>query len=80
MLKFINQFSFVIFSIFFLVLAGIFLLRGGMTWLRIAIFSVLLLGAVSAWLVLRPRQINGDLVRETIGAGKPVLLEFQSPY
>lgn len=78
--KFINQYSFVIFSALFLVLAGTFLLRGGMTWVRIAIFSVLLLGVVSAWFILRPRQINGDLVRETIGAGKPVLLEFQSPY
>ncbi len=46
--------------------------------------GVLTIVIVSAWGILRPTQtpLMGDAktVQAMIGAGKPVLLEFQSPY
>ena len=46
--------------------------------------GVVLAGLLIAWSVLHPRQTplmdDARMVQEMIGAGKPVLLEFQSPY
>jgi multisubunit Na+/H+ antiporter MnhB subunit len=46
--------------------------------------SVVIVGLVVAWITLHPRQTplmdDAKMVQEMIGAGKPVLLEFQSPY
>lgn len=46
--------------------------------------GVVIAGLVFAWITLHPRQtpLMGDAtaVQEMIGKGKPVLLEFQSPY
>lgn len=46
--------------------------------------GVVLAGLLIAWSVLHPRQTplmdDAKMVQEMIGAGKPVLLEFQSPY
>jgi hypothetical protein len=46
--------------------------------------SVVILGLIIAWVVLHPRQTplmdDARDVQEMIGQGKPVLLEFQSPY
>jgi hypothetical protein len=46
--------------------------------------GVVLLGLVVAWWMLHPTQtpLMGDAkaVQSMIGQGKPVLLEFQSPY
>lgn len=46
--------------------------------------GVVVVGLGVAWIMLHPRQTplmeDAAMVQEMIGAGKPVLLEFQSPY
>ena len=46
--------------------------------------GVAIVGMVLAWVTLHPRQTplmdDAKMVQEMIGQGKPVLLEFQSPY
>ncbi len=46
--------------------------------------GVVIVGLGVAWAMLHPRQTllmdDAKMVQEMIGAGKPVLLEFQSPY
>ena len=46
--------------------------------------GVVIIGMVLAWVTLHPRQTplmdDAKMVQEMIGQGKPVLLEFQSPY
>ena len=46
--------------------------------------GVVVIGLVVAWLLLHPTQTplmnDAKAVQSVIGQGKPVLLEFQSPY
>jgi hypothetical protein len=46
--------------------------------------GVVVVGLGVAWIMLHPRQTllmeDATRVQQMIGAGKPVLLEFQSPY
>jgi hypothetical protein len=46
--------------------------------------GVVIAGLTVAWITLHPRQTplmdDAKMVQEMIGDGKPVLLEFQSPY
>ena len=82
-MQFFNQNSLWIGGLILITLISFFRLRDGVTrrdGLVIgAVIGVLILG----WAVFRPRasQVAGaDEIRARIGAGKPVLLEFQSPY
>ncbi len=47
-------------------------------------FGAIAAGLVVTWIILHPRQTplmtDAKAVRQMIGAGEPVLLEFQSPY
>jgi hypothetical protein len=47
-------------------------------------FGVIAGALITAWVILHPRQTplmdESKMVQEMIGAGTPVLLEFQSPY
>ncbi len=47
-------------------------------------FGIILAALLGAWAVLHPRQTpqftDAKSVQALIGSGKPVLLEFQSPY
>jgi len=80
----INQYSFVAVSILLALAAGIILLRSQPKFKDFLAFGIILTGLLLAWIVLHPRQtllMNDAIkVKEMIGAGKPVLLEFQSPY
>lgn len=76
----INQYSFVIIAVFFIAVIGYFLPRNRPGNKNYLAFGLVVLGIFLTWAILRPRQMNAEKVRETIGAGKPVLLEFQSPY
>jgi 4-hydroxybenzoate polyprenyltransferase len=80
----INQYSFVIISLLLIIAAGFFLLRHQPTLKHYLILGVIVIGAIAAWMIIRPRQTplikNADSIKALIGAGKPVLLEFQSPY
>jgi hypothetical protein len=64
--------------------AGLILLSKKPTWRDFLAFGVIVAGFVAVWVVLHPVQtpLMGDAkkVQAMIGAGKPVLLEFQSPY
>ncbi len=79
-----NQYSAVWIAAFLIAIAGIILLRRKPRWPQILAFSILVLGLVAAWTILRPRQsaqaLDATQVQASIGQGTPVLLEFQSPY
>ena len=74
-----------LFPAFLTAIAALVLLTRNPKWNDYLAFGVIIAGMATAWITLHPRQtpLLGDakLVQETIlQAGKPVLLEFQSPY
>ncbi len=79
----LNQYSFVLLAVLILALAAYTRLRRGFRrfdWLLLIGLAGLIF---AAWWVMHPtatRVQNADTVRAKIGAGTPVLLEFQSPY
>ena len=80
----INQYSFIIISVFLILVAGLFLLRKQPKLKHFLAFGFIVLGFGTAWVVLRPQQTlsmgNASVVTGLIGSGTPVVLEFQSPY
>ncbi len=79
-----NHYSFLWIALGLTIVAGLVLLTHKPRLRDFVAFSVIVAGLLVAWLVLHPRQtpLMGDAksVQAMIGAGKPVLLEFQSPY
>lgn len=85
MLQFANQFSFLLAGTFVLGLAGILLRRHQHGLHRREIGILLLVAGIIGlgWLAFKPRNLtslSSQQVRGQIGQGKPVLIEFQSPY
>jgi thioredoxin len=84
MATFINHYSAPIVGLALAVAAGIILLTRKPRWNDYLAFAVILAGLLAAWIILHPRQTplmeDARQVRAMIGAGTPVLLEFQSPY
>ncbi|HEY69459.1 MAG TPA: hypothetical protein G4O08_02625 [Anaerolineae bacterium] len=82
-MKIINQYSFVLMAgVIWLGLAA-FLLRDGVRTTDILALAALAAGLSLAFWLLRPGPSTLDeneQVMERIGAGKPVLLEFQSNF
>lgn len=80
----LNQYSFLVLALGLSILAGIILLTRKPHWNDYLAFAAILTGLILAWVILHPRQTplmdDARKVREMIGAGKPVLLEYQSPY
>jgi len=80
----VNQYSFIVISTFLTVAAGFLLLKNKPTWKNFLAFGIVITGLVFAWIIIHPRQTpfmnNAEAVQGMIGAGKLVLLEFQSPY
>lgn len=80
----LNQYSFIVISTFLTVVAGFLLLKNKPKWKNFLAFGIIITGLVFAWIIIHPRQTpfmnNAQAVQEMIGAGKPILLEFQSPY
>jgi hypothetical protein len=79
----INQQSFIIGAILFLGLCAFVLLRDGPKRRDFFLLAGLALGLAAIWFAVRPTaspEANSEQVRAQIGAGTPVLLEFQSPY
>jgi len=68
----------------FAFVAGFILLSNKPRWKDYLAFGVIVTGLVAAWTILHPRQTplmdDARNVQAMIGTGKPVLLEFQSPY
>jgi len=79
-----NQYSAVWIAAFLVAIAGVILLRRRPKWPQFLGFGLLVVCLVAAWIYLHPRQTSQTLtaaqVQASIGHGKPVLLEFQSPY
>ena len=79
-----NQYSFITFAVGLVSIAGLILLTNKPRWNDYFAFGIVILGLFTAWSVLHPRQTpliaDAKMVQGMIGAGTPVLLEFQSPY
>ena len=79
-----REYSFLALAIGLVVIAGSILLTNKPKWNDYLAFGVIILGLVAAWSILHPRQTplmeDAKKVQSMIGQGKPVLLEFQSPY
>ncbi len=80
----LGEYSFITISAGFTLIAGIILLSNKPRWNDYLAFGAIVVGLIVAWASLHPRQTllmdDAREVKEMIGAGTPVLLEFQSPY
>ncbi len=82
-MKIINQYSFVLVGLVVCLGLAAFLLRDGVKTTDILALAALAAGFGLAFWLLRPGPSTLDEsveVMERIGAGKPVLLEFQSNF
>jgi len=79
-----GPYSFVVLEAILAAVAGLVLLTSRPKWKDYLAFGVIVAGLTTAWVVVHPRQTElmegAKSVQEMIGAGVPVLLEFQSPY
>lgn len=77
-------YTFLAVAVCFIIIVGIILLTNNPKTNDYIAFAVIVIALISAWSVVRPRQTQlregAQEVQNMIGAGKPVLLEFQSPY
>ncbi len=82
--KLINQYSAVWFVFALIGILGFILLRNDFQLSKLLVLTFIILAALGAWLVVRPRQTvdirDPASVQAAIGGGTPVLLEFQSQY
>ncbi len=66
------------------IVAGLVLLTHSPKLKDFIAFGVIVGGLFVSWVILHPRQTplmnDAKAVKAMIGTGKPVLLEFQSPY
>lgn len=79
----INQNSFVLAAGAAFLVIAIWLLRDGVRWGDLLALGAVALGLWAAHALLRPPagdSADERAVRAEIGAGLPVLIEFQSPY
>ncbi len=79
-----GEYSFITIAVGFAIITGVILLGNRPRWNDYLAFGVIVGAMIFAWTILHPRQtiLMGEAkqVQAMIGAGKPVLLEFQSPY
>ncbi|MFV1857824.1 MAG: hypothetical protein ACC647_00550 [Anaerolineales bacterium] len=81
--QFLNQHSFTLGAAVSLAFLAIWSLRDGITLNDLLAFGALALGLGIAYFFFNPREsteTDVEAVLENIGAGTPVLLEFQSPF
>jgi hypothetical protein len=79
-----NHYSFLWIALGLTIVAGLVLLTNKPRPRDFISFGVIAAGLATAWLILHPHQTpmltDARSVQGMIGAGMPVLLEFQSPY
>ena len=79
-----REYSFLFIALGLVIAAGFILLTNKPKWNDYLAFGVIVVGLATAWIILHPRQTplmdDAKKVQEMIGAGTPVLLEFQSPF
>jgi hypothetical protein len=80
----VNQYSALWIAVAFVLLTVLILFRKKPKTSDFVALIVVIIGLVMAWSLLHPRQTplmeDANTVQSMIGRGKPVLLEFQSPY
>mgnify|MGYP001024425736 CR=1 FL=1 len=79
----LNLYSALLLGLLILFIAGRYLLRYRASRGRLLVFALLAVALIGGWAALRPVQTAHDAAAELrgqLGAGTPVLLEFQSPY
>jgi len=80
----VNQYSALWVAGAFVLLVALILFRQKPKTSDFVAMIVVVIGLVVAWYLLHPRQTplmnDAKSVQSMIGQGKPVLLEFQSPY
>jgi len=80
----INQYSALWIAGAFLLLVALILFQQKPKTRDFIALGVVTAGLALAWVMLHPRQTplmdDAQMVRDMIGQGEPVLLEFQSPY
>ena len=80
----LNQYSALWMAGALVLLVVLIILRHKPTTAEVIALGVMILGLGVAWSLLHPRQTplmeDAKSVQAMIGQGKPVLLEFQSPY
>ncbi|MBI5933596.1 MAG: hypothetical protein HY867_07790 [Chloroflexi bacterium] len=79
-----NQYSLVFIASALILIGVIFVFSRKLRWQETLALGVIVAGIVTAWILLHPVQTplmdDAKNVQAMIGQGKPVLLEFQSPY
>lgn len=84
MFPLIREYSFLIVALGLAIAAGRGFLTNKPKWNNFLAFGVIVAALVASWVILRPVQTplmdDAKKVQSLIGAGTPVLLEFQSPY
>ncbi len=84
MAQVINQYSAVISATILLLAVFLFVFKRKSRALKLVLPGIIIAGSLTAWFFLRPVQTtpmnDAKNVQALIGAGTPVLLEFQSPY
>lgn len=81
--QYFNQHSFTIIAVASVAALAIWLLRGGFQARDLLAVAALALGLGLAYRMFSPgasSETDAETVMSQIGAGTPVLLEFQSPY
>jgi hypothetical protein len=81
---FIREYSFLLAGIGLAAAAGFMLLTNKPKWNDFLAFGVIVAALITSWFILHPIQTplmdDAKKVQAMIGAGTPVLLEFQSPF
>lgn len=79
-----NQYSAVFIAAAVLLIAIILVFSRKPRWQDTLALGVITAGLITAWFILHPVQTplmdDAKMVQAMIGQGKPILLEFQSPY
>jgi uncharacterized membrane protein required for colicin V production len=81
-MSFINQYSYLIISIFVTVFIAFVLLRDGLSRRDVIALTSIVGAFVIAWFFIRPASSNiaQDQIESLLKSGKPTLIEFQSEY
>jgi uncharacterized membrane protein len=82
-MEFVNQYSFTMVAGTLIILFSILIFRGGVGQREIIALVALIIGFMVAYWFFNPGESStggGERTKAAIGSGKPVLLEFQSPY
>lgn len=82
-MQFLNQYSFLLTAVVSIGILAIVLLRDGVRGSDLVALASLTIGFIAAFWLLRPSPSSvssAEQLLSQIGDGRPVLLEFQSPY